>query len=128
RYDHLRDIACLASLNPSPEHWKFLREVVEMTDDEIRRAHAYLPAYQLVGRTSIRRSDSQERCDIIVPDMGCANFLAEQFPGIEVARLENIELTRPSERSVGRPRSENPSAAALRKRRWRESKRAREMN
>jgi hypothetical protein len=124
KFAHINDVAFLSSLNPSPEHWAFLREVAGMTDEEIRRAHVDLAAYQLVGRGSVRRRDCQERRRVVVPDLCAAEFMARQFPGIDIGKLPGIELAYPmlSGRPRGRPRVNpaSPMTAAERMRRMRE--------
>jgi hypothetical protein len=127
-YAHLHDVAFLSSLNPMPDHWRFLRDVVGMTDEEIRRAHVHVPAYQLVGRSSVRDLDCNERRRVVVPDRGTADYIEELFSGIDKGRLPDVEFARTSTgRPVGRPKvnASGPMTAAERARRYRARKRER---
>jgi hypothetical protein len=102
-YSHFNNIVFLSSLNPSADHFSFLKtQGVEA--EEVRRA-IYLEAlYQSVMRSSIRDAENTEAKTVIVPDLAAAEYLKERFPG---SCIEKLKIDIPIEakpKKAGRPR------------------------
>jgi hypothetical protein len=76
-----------SALNLRPDHIKFL-DSRGVSSDEIRGAITYQATYQAVLRTSLRDVDSISPKHIVVQDRGCAEYIAKQFPGCQVRRLD----------------------------------------
>jgi hypothetical protein len=69
------DIVFLSSLNPPPDHFRFLKEQYGIDDDEVRGFTYLASAYQAIMRTSIRDPESPTRKRILVPDLSLAEYL-----------------------------------------------------
>jgi hypothetical protein len=106
--DHDR-IAFLSALNPRSDHFRFLASR-GVDADAVRRAIYGSAVYQSVMRTSIRNPGSNTRKIIIVPDISAARYLAEAFPGSQVAKLKTamVELDVTAD-NHGRPRKHSSS-------------------
>jgi hypothetical protein len=80
-------ILFLSALLPTPAHFRFLREVFAISDEEVRRAFYHEIVYQGVMRTSLRDPKSDRPVTVIVPDSGAAEYLRNLLPGAQVRRL-----------------------------------------
>jgi hypothetical protein len=76
-----------SATNPTPNQYRFLL-AYGLSAEEIRVATYYMPAYQGVMRISIRDPDDATPKDVLVPDRGLAQWLAELFPGCRVRELD----------------------------------------
>jgi hypothetical protein len=99
---HVDNVAFVSSLNPPPDHFRFL-ETQGLTGDEVTMAIYFQGAYQAVMRTSTRDPSSTTPKRILVPDLPLAEYLHGLFPG---SRLEHLEIGLGEEikKQVGRPR------------------------
>jgi hypothetical protein len=86
-YSHINNVVFLSSLNPAPDHFRFL-ETQKISGPEVRRAIYHQALYQSVMRTSIRDPNNIEPKTIIVPDISAAKYLNGQFPGSRIEKLE----------------------------------------
>jgi hypothetical protein len=87
-YSHINNVAFFSSLNPPPDHFRFL-ESQGISGPEVRRAIYHQALYQSVMRTSIRDPKNIELKTIIVPDFSAAEYLNSLFPGSRIEKLEN---------------------------------------
>ena len=101
-YSHINNVVFLSSLNPAPDHFRFL-ETQGISGPEVRRAIYHQALYQSVMRTSIRDPNNIEPKTVIVPDISAAEYLNGLFPGSQIEKLETDipKLERPK---TGRPR------------------------
>jgi hypothetical protein len=101
-YSEINNIVFLSSLNPAPDHFRFL-ETQGISGPKVRRAIYDQALYQSVMRTSIRDPDNFEPKTVIVPDISAAEYLNGLFPGSQIEKLETgiPKLERPK---FGRPR------------------------
>jgi hypothetical protein len=109
-FSQINNIVFLSSLNPPPDHFRFL-ETQGLNGGEVKRAIYLAALYQSVMRTSIRDPNNKEQKTIIVPDKAAALYLERVFPG---SRIEKLETTIPDDvgllKKVGRPRRyQNPN-------------------
>src|SRR6202042_82606 len=74
------DIVFLSSLNPTTDHFWFLREQYGIEGDEVRGFTYFSGAYQAIMRTSIRDTESLSLKRILVPDLSLAEYLHEVLP------------------------------------------------
>jgi hypothetical protein len=121
-YADVHDIAFLAALNPSTDHFRFL-EGQGLSGGDVRRCTYFAGAYQGVMRTSIRNPDNRHPKRILVPDRGLADYLHSLFPGSRTERLD-IGLPQIIRRRSGRPRKHHSSRdrAAVFRRKAREKR------
>jgi hypothetical protein len=103
-YSNIHNILFLSSLNPPPEHFRFMKKVFGIEGEELRRAIYCASVYQAVMRTSIRDPNNENEKVVIVPDLAAAEYLHEVFPGSNIDRLETSIPIRVSGRGAGRPR------------------------
>jgi hypothetical protein len=97
------DIVFLSSLNPTTDHFRFLKEQYGIEGDEVR-GFAYLAAaYQAIMRTSIRDPESLTLKRILVPDLPLAEYLHDLLPGSKLEKLD-IGLVEQPPKKPGRPR------------------------
>jgi hypothetical protein len=111
-YSHIDQIVFLSSLNPTPEHGKFLKHF-GMTAEDIRRATYRSVVYQSVLRTSLRDPACTRSRTIIVPDAPVANYLAERLPGAQLFKWD-LGLPKKEPTKIGRPRKHASGAAKAR--------------
>ena len=101
RYIGYSNIAVLsiARLNPQCE-----AALVEdgFAPDQIEAAVLHEVVYQSACRGGARNPNGTEALTVVVPDQGCANFLAVRFQGCVVAPMG---LSQPVEGKPGRPRT-----------------------
>jgi hypothetical protein len=74
-YDKADTFVFMAAYNRSPAHQKML-EACGFSKDVVRRATVVEKAYQAGMRTSLRRPDSTDKVEFIVPDRFIANEIA----------------------------------------------------
>jgi hypothetical protein len=87
--------AILSALNPTPEHGRFLQQVVQLTPRQIRRALLSEVAYQAMGRGSMRNPDANEEFVLIVPDKITADDIAKLYPGATIELLMGYDPVPP---------------------------------
>jgi hypothetical protein len=87
-FSHVHNIAFLSSLNPPPEHFRFMERCWEISGDELKRAVYCSTVYQAVMRGSIRDPNNEDDKIAIVPDRFVADYLHGVFPGSHVFRLD----------------------------------------
>jgi hypothetical protein len=97
------DIVFLSSLNPTTDHFRFLKEQYGIEGDEVRRFTYLSAAYQAIMRTSIRDPESRSAQRILVPDLSLAEYLHEMLPGSKLEKLD-IGLVEGSAKKPGRPK------------------------
>jgi len=102
-YSHINDVVFLSSLNPAPDHFRFLK-TQGVTGPEVRRAIYHEALYQSVNRTSIRDPNNIEPKTVIVPDISAAEYLNGLFLGSLIEKLETDIPDVAEPRKVGRPR------------------------
>ena len=81
------DIVFLSSLNPTTDHFRFLKSR-GIEGDEVRRFTYLSAAYQAIMRTSIRDTASLSPKRILVPDLSLAEYLHEVLPGSKLEKLD----------------------------------------
>jgi len=81
------DVVFLSSLNPTTDHFGFLKSQ-GIEGDEVRRFTYLSAAYQAIMRTSIRDTESLSPKRILVPDLSLAEYLHEMFPGSKLEKLD----------------------------------------
>jgi hypothetical protein len=111
-YINFDNSVILSSLNPAPEHFKFLMSC-GLSDDEVRTAIYCSAVYQAVLRTSIRDPSNKEHKWIIVPDQQVAEYLQSNLPGSCIEHLDIGIVEDRSSRRVGRPRKHTSDAARM---------------
>ena len=82
------DIVFLSSLNPTTDHFRFLKEQYGIEGDEVRGFTYFSAAYQAIMRTSIRDPESLSAKRILVPDLSLAEYLHEILPGSKLEKLD----------------------------------------
>jgi hypothetical protein len=97
------DIVFLSSLNPTTDHFRFLKEQYGIEGDEVRGFTYFSAAYQAIMRTSIRDRESRSPKRILVPDLPLAEYLHEILPGSKLEKLD-IGLVEQPPKNPGRPR------------------------
>jgi hypothetical protein len=97
------DVVFLASLNPTTDHFRFLKSR-GIVGDEVRGFTYFSVAYQAILRTSIRDRESQSAKRILVPDLALAEYLHEMLPGSKLEKLDIGLVEQPLLRR-GRPRN-----------------------
>ena len=97
------DIVFLSSLNPTTDHFRFLKEQYGIEGDEVRGFTYFSAAYQAIMRTSIRDTESLSPKRILVPDLSLAEYLHEVLPGSKLEKLD-IGLVEQTPKKPGRPR------------------------
>ena len=100
-FSHVNNVCFLSSLNPSPDHFRFL-ETQGVNGEEVRRAIYHEALYQSVMRTSTRDLNNVEPKIVIVPDFSAAEYLNGLFLG---SRIEKLETDIPQ---LGRPKKGRP--------------------
>jgi len=119
QFGHIHNVAVLSASNPPPAHFKFL-ETRGVSPAQVRIAIQGSSVYQAALRTSIR-SDSDHPKIIVVPDRETAEWLAKQFPG---CRLERLQVGIPVEIRPNKPgRKRQYETKAERQREYRRRKR-----
>lgn len=102
QYQHFHNIVVISALNPPPQHFRFLAEF-GIDGDEVRTAHYRTAVYQAVMRSSIRNPADQTAKRVVVMDRDTAEWLADLFPGAQVAPLPGLDVV-PHKGKAGRPR------------------------
>jgi hypothetical protein len=129
-YAGINNILFLSSLNPSPQHFHFLKSR-GMSGDDVHRATYYSVVYQAATRISTRDPQNTEPKNVVVPDLGVALFLQRQFPGSQVRRMDTSLRTpcyarpRPSCSSRRAKKVETPEERRRRQDRERKERRRR---
>jgi len=121
-YTHYNAFVSLGSYNPWPSVWRFL-VAQGLTPEDIRRALTWSIVYQSLMRISLRDPDNHERKTAVVPDRALADWLAEEFPGATVRKLE-CGIAEPQ--GTGRKRKYDSNAEKQAAHRAREQERERE--
>lgn len=109
-YSHIDDMVFASSINPFPDHIKFLKSR-GLSNEEIRACIYFATCYQAIMRTSIRNPDNTNPKRILVPDIGAAEHLQGLFPG---SRIEWLDAGIPQgsmRKKGGRPRKHESNAA-----------------
>jgi hypothetical protein len=96
------DIVFLSSLNPTTDHFRFLRSR-GIEGDEVRGFTYFSGAYQAIMRTSIRDPQSRSRKRVLVPDLSLAEYLHDILPGSTLEKID-IGLVEQPPRKPGRPK------------------------
>ena len=96
------DIVFLSSLNPTTDHFRFLKSR-GIEGDEVRGFTYLSAAYQAIMRTSIRDRENLSPKRILVPDLSLAEYLHEVLPGSKLEKLD-IGLVEQPPKKPGRPR------------------------
>jgi hypothetical protein len=86
-YDNVHDIAFLSAINPTTDHFRFLKNL-GLSGGDVRRGTYHAAAYQSALRASIRKPDNRDPKRILVPDRGLAEYLHELFPGSKIEHLD----------------------------------------
>jgi hypothetical protein len=73
-YSHVHDMVFTSSLNPNPDHIKFLNSR-GLSSDAIRASIYFSTCYQAIMRISTRDPNCTHEKRIIVPDLGAALYL-----------------------------------------------------
>jgi hypothetical protein len=97
------DIVFLSSLNPTTDHFRFLKEQYGIEGDAVRRFTYLSAAYQAIMRTSIRDPESRSPKRILIPDLSLAEYLHEMLSGSKLEKLD-IGLVEHPLKKPGRPR------------------------
>jgi hypothetical protein len=105
------DIVFLSSLNPTTDHFRFLKSL-GIEGDEVRAFTYFSAAYQAILRTSIRVTESLSLKRILVPDLSLAEYLHEVFPGSKLQKLD-IGLVEQPPKKPGRPRKHATNRARV---------------
>jgi hypothetical protein len=106
-FSHINNIVFLSSLNPPPEHFRFLK-TLKIGGYAVRRATYCSTAYQAIMRTSIRDPSNTDPKTAVVPDQSLAGYLTEVFPGSKSERLDTaIPPDEGPAKRPGRPRKHN---------------------
>jgi hypothetical protein len=116
-------ILFLSALLPTPAHFKFLRDVFAISDEEVRRAFYHETVYQATLRTSLRDPDSHRPVTVIVPDSGAAEYLRGLLPGACVRRLNMDVVEEKPERKPRMTEEDRRRANAVAAREYRKRKR-----
>ena len=95
------DIVFLSSLNPTTDHFRFLKSQ-GIGGDEVRGFTYLSAAYQAIMRTSIRNPESRSPKRILVPDLPLAEYLHEILPGSKLEKLD-IGVVEQTRKKPGRP-------------------------
>jgi hypothetical protein len=96
------DIVFLSSLNPTTDHFRFLRSR-GIGGDEVHAFTYFSAAYQAIMRTSIRDWESRSAKRILVPCLPLAEYLHENLPGSELVKMD-IGLVETPRKKPGRPK------------------------
>ncbi len=118
-FSKFNNIVFLSSLNPSSDHFRFLKSQ-GVSGEEVRRALYLAALYQSVMRTSIRDPDNTEPKKIVVPDYTAALYLQGLFPGSRIEKVETTIVDDGLPKKAGRPRwyqSGKDRVSAFRRRR-----------
>jgi hypothetical protein len=111
-YSHVHDMVFTSSLNPNPDHIKFLNSR-GLSDDAIRGCIYYATCYQAVMRISTRDPDCTHEKRIIVPDLRAALYLQAVFPGSKI-EWHDVAVPKSSEvKKGGRPKQHASNAARV---------------
>ena len=118
------DIVFLSSLNPTTDHFRFLKEQYEIGGDEVRRFTYLSAAYQAIMRTSVRDPEKpNSEAYPLVPDLALAEYLQEMLLGSKVKKLD-IGIFDDAPKKCGRRRKHksNRERVAQQRQRAREEK------
>jgi hypothetical protein len=115
--------AILSALNPTSGHRNFLKDLVGLSDRDVRGCLLSQVAYQAAGRGSLRNPDSSEFFLLLVPDRQTADDVAALYPGCQIEQLaEGRSLV--LEKKSGRRRIHLSDAerkkAVKRRRQWKD--------
>ena len=119
-YSDIDNIVFLSSLNPPPDHFRFL-ESRGLSGYQVRRCIYHSTVYQTVLRTSIRDPNNINPKRIIVPDREAADYLQDVFPQAKLEKLDIGLIDEPSKR--GRPRRHSSNAQRVAEQRAKDRKR-----
>lgn len=90
-YQATHNVAVLSALNPPPAHFSFLG-TRGVDGEEVRNAHYRNAVYQAAMRSSLRNPDDQSAKTVVVADRDTADYLANLFPGADVAAMGGQSL------------------------------------
>jgi hypothetical protein len=117
------DIVFLSSLNPTTDHFRFLKTQFGIDGDEVRRFTYLSAAYQAILRTSIRNRESPTPKRILVPDLALVEYLQEMLPGSKVEKLDiGVIDDAPKKRGRRRKHATNRQRVAQQRQRAKEEK------
>jgi hypothetical protein len=119
-YQHYRNVAVLNIANLNPQCMQAMVEL-GFTPGQVKAAIMAESVYQAVCRSALRDPANTDPVLAIVPDLACAEFVAERFPGCVISALGETEP--PPKSGGGRPRQHADDAS--RKREAREVEKAR---
>ncbi len=92
-------VVLLAAVNRRPAAYRFL-DLIGVDSTKAHTMLTYHHEYQAMMRCSLREPAATAPVDVVVASRGSAEWLAEQFPGARIMKLDHdIEERRP----VGRP-------------------------
>jgi hypothetical protein len=120
-FSHIDNVVFLSSLNPSSDHFRFLK-TQGIDGQEVRRAIYHQALYQSVMRTSICDPSIVEPKTIIVPDISAAEYLNGLFPG---SQIEKLETDIPD---VVEPKKRKPQSGKERKAKYRQQQKQKLLN
>ncbi len=109
-YSHLHNIVFASSLNPRPDHIKFLQSRA-LSSAAIRACIYYSTCYQAMMRISTRNPHDTNPKRILVPDLGAAEYLQGLFPESKIQWLETGIPVTTLINNGGRPRKHESNAA-----------------
>ncbi|WP_043364486.1 hypothetical protein [Belnapia sp. F-4-1] len=115
-----RNVVVLNIANLNPQCMQAMTEL-GFTPEQVREAIMAESVYQAVCRSALRDPANTEPVVAVVPDLACAEFVAERFPGCRMSALGETEP--PVAFGRGRPRQHLDDAT--RKREAREVEQAR---
>jgi hypothetical protein len=107
--DHL---VFFSSLLCTPSNFKFLRDMMGLTSDDIRDSIYHSSVYQAVMRTSIRDRNNKNPKMWIVPDKGAAEFLARLIPGARIKKIDAGIVEPTGKRPNRKPRTSDRERTA----------------
>ncbi|WP_043344296.1 DEAD/DEAH box helicase family protein [Belnapia moabensis] len=109
-YADIHNCVFLSALKFTGDRYKCL-EAMDVSRDELDRAHYLQSVYQAVMRTSLRDHTSTNPKHIVVMDRMAADYLASHFPG---AAVRKASTPRTKSGDIGRPRKWRDEAARKR--------------
>src|SRR4029079_6147973 len=87
-YMDFDDMVFLSSLNPPPDHFRFLELQYGLGGNEVRAFTYLASAYQAIMRSSIRDPENRAPKRILVPDLDLAKYLQEVLPGSKIEKID----------------------------------------
>jgi hypothetical protein len=87
-YMDFGDTVFLSSLNPPPDHFRFLELQYGLKGEEVRAFTYLASAYQAIMRSSIRDPENKTPKRILVPDLNLAEYLHDVLPGSKIEKID----------------------------------------